>query len=309
MNHVDTQLYGTDLFGGSMAPKVDGALKQKYTVPPFSTLSARDGDWQERKRAWVGIGIESEVGRSELGNTYNSVTSGTKEVSWQDNQGISIFDPVICELAYKWFCPPGGQVVDPFSGGSVRGIVAAKLGRLYWGCDLRDEQIKANREQGVKLCGNGNPEWHLGDATVLVPDAPRPDFLFTCPPYGDLESYSDDPKDLSSMSWRGFCAAYAKIIAHGVYRLKTNRFACFVVGNFRDKDGYMRDLVGATVQAFEAAGARLYNEAILLTAVGTACIRASAQFKSGMKLCKVHQNVLVFCKGDWEKAAALIELQ
>lgn len=35
--------------------------------------------------------------------------------------GTSIFDPVICEIAYRWFCPPGGTVLDPFAGGSVRG--------------------------------------------------------------------------------------------------------------------------------------------------------------------------------------------
>jgi hypothetical protein len=54
--------------------------------------------------------------------------------------GTSIFDPVLCELAYRWFCPPGGLVLDPFAGGSVRGIVAAKLGRQYVGYDLRPEK-------------------------------------------------------------------------------------------------------------------------------------------------------------------------
>ncbi|HXF87125.1 MAG TPA: hypothetical protein VNK48_02075 [Xanthobacteraceae bacterium] len=43
--------------------------------------------------------------------------------------GTSIFDPVLCEIAYRWFCPPGGSVLDPFAGGSVRGIVASRLGR------------------------------------------------------------------------------------------------------------------------------------------------------------------------------------
>ena len=30
--------------------------------------------------------------------------------------GTSIFDPVLCELAYRWFCPPGGLVLDPSRG-------------------------------------------------------------------------------------------------------------------------------------------------------------------------------------------------
>ena len=33
--------------------------------------------------------------------------------------GTSIFDPVLCEIAYRWFCPAGGTVLDPFAGGSV----------------------------------------------------------------------------------------------------------------------------------------------------------------------------------------------
>jgi hypothetical protein len=38
--------------------------------------------------------------------------------------------------------------------------------------------------------------------------------------------------------------------------------------------------------------------------VGTAAMRVTKQFQSGRKLAKTHQNVLVFCKGDWKKAAA-----
>jgi DNA modification methylase len=68
--------------------------------------------------------------------------------------GTSIFDPVLCELAYSWFSPKGGIVLDPFAGGSVRGIVASKLGRQYIGVDLRAEQVAANRKQGDELCDN-----------------------------------------------------------------------------------------------------------------------------------------------------------
>ena len=74
-----------------------------------------------------------------------------------EQSGTSIFDPVLCELAYRWFCPPGGHVLDPFAGGSVRGIVAAKLGRKYVGIDLSARQIEANMEQAARICGNNNP--------------------------------------------------------------------------------------------------------------------------------------------------------
>lgn len=42
---------------------VTGNLAAQFLVPPFSVLDARQGYWQERKRAWLALGIESELGR------------------------------------------------------------------------------------------------------------------------------------------------------------------------------------------------------------------------------------------------------
>ena len=140
--------------------------------------------------------------------------------------GTSIFDPVLCEIAYRWFCPPGGAVLDPFAGGSVRGIVASKLGRPYIGIDLRAEQIDANRAQAEHICGDPMPEWVCGDSREVIPAlaesgiAPQFDFVFSCPPYADLEVYSDDPRDLSTLDYDEFRAAYANIIAGACALLK-----------------------------------------------------------------------------------------
>jgi hypothetical protein len=40
-----------------------GKLSEQFLVPPFSVLDARQGYWQERKRAWLSLGIQSELGR------------------------------------------------------------------------------------------------------------------------------------------------------------------------------------------------------------------------------------------------------
>lgn len=39
------------------------SLADRFGVPPFSVLNAREGWWQERKRAWLSLGIQSELGR------------------------------------------------------------------------------------------------------------------------------------------------------------------------------------------------------------------------------------------------------
>ena len=630
------------------APVANEAAKKKlaerFGVAPFSVLDARRGEWQDRKRAWLALGIRSEVGRggnllkfsdtvlaggkadrgqtpnmggrpdnpeSKIPNYYEKLNSGmTREAiiaefkaargfakaygttDWIKEKGLSggaqnipgtageewtgtsIFDPVLTEILYRWFCPPGGRILDPFAGGSVRGIVAGWLGFGYTGIDLRPEQIEANRAQGDAIiapnmaatapeacvsdpdaltpvqerggfffkrddlfhftgepaanggkvrtmlrlaaganglvaCGdristqipraaitgkllglpvqvhtasgeptegmqvaaalgaeivqhepgyltvvrarareaaeangwreipwavecvecveatapqaanlppeakriivvvgsgmslagiltgmerNGNvtpvlgvmvggseakvearldefapknwrervqlvtatedfhseasvtelagvrldpfyeakvipfvqpgdciwcvgvraeasasiskvvPRWEIGDSKDCRTIAPGEyDLVFSCPPYADLEVYSDDPRDLSAQaaeSYDKFLVAYRNIIAESTAMLKPGRFACFIVGDVRDKAGNYRNFVSDTIAAFRDAGLHLYNEVILVTACGSLAIRVGRQFSSYRKVGKTHQNVLVFLKGE-----------
>ena len=518
------------------------SLAERFGIPPFSVLNAREGWWQARKKAWLGLGLQSEQGRGNDGDgTKHGLTFSSsaqpiavyktknrheaeigRKVSWEEfyaanpdaaaQSGTSIFDPVLCELAYRWFCPPGGTVLDPFAGGSVRGIVAAVLGRRYVGIDLSEEQITANREQGdailrgadasrsappapedirdqvtVKISGamlrqmfqpcepdyirqkckgrccqgtgrimvtvhasetervealgakvvNGfivaderglcpfkrddglcgihgaqqpfgcraspftlndndtlvvrnryrvlrcykgdgavpaylahawslaeifgteeaariaeevrggaeavtatmsginyallkdndaakhsmsarkiavpvgrshHPVWHVGDSRSItsLAEGVEADFVFSCPPYADLEVYSDDPADLSTLEYGDFRREYSEIVAKTCTLLKPDRFACFVVGEVRDKRGHYYDFVGDTVQAFRDAGLDYYNEAILVTQLGSLPIRVGRPFEASRKLGKTHQNVLVFIKGDAKKATEAI---
>lgn len=244
------------------------------------------------------------------GGVFGALAVGAGEAPEEPaTTGTSIFDPVLCELVYRWFCPPGGLVLDPFAGGSVRGIVASRLGRAYVGLDLREEQVRANEAQ-LAIAGEPKPRWLIGDSADIVERAAEigdnADLLFSCPPYGDLEVYSDDPADLSTMEPGQFDELYESIIVQSCKLLAADRFAVFVVGDYRDRDGLYRNLPGKTVAAFELAGLRLYNEAILVTAVGSLPVRARKQFVASRKLGKTHQNLLVFVKGDPVAAAQAV---
>lgn len=472
-----------------------GNLSGKFMIPPFSVLNAREGWWQDRKRAWLALGMQSEIGRDAqcLKNGFDEKYGKGDSIS-NKSSGVSVFDPVLCEVAYRWFSPVGGVILDPFAGGSVRGIVAAKLGRKYIGHELRAEQVEANREQaasiltetqsengfveikisakmanlkfvecnpdyienvckgsccqsstkesgtmitihpsevagieelggkvigglldtpnkkcmfknGQHLCdlhftdkkpfgciaspftlnnsdtlivrnrykmlkcfkdgGNvpayknfkasldlilgkeeservsahfnngggdivakitienyrklkdndaikhgglnesGSASWIIGDSRNIhntCKDA-QADFVFSCPPYADLEVYSDNPEDLSTLDYAEFKKAYFEIIAKTCGLLKHNRFACFVVGEVRDKKGNYYNFVGDTIDAFRTAGLDFYNEAILVTAIGSLPLRAGKTFSASRKIGKTHQNILVFVKGDGKKAA------
>ena len=190
----------------------------------------------------------------------------------------------------------------------MRGIVASKLGRRYFGCELRAEQVEANRDQSARICEEPLPVWHCGDSRDIVSHAAgvEADFLFSCPPYADLEVYSDDPKDLSTLAYEDFREAYFQIVAESAKLLKNDRFACFVIGEVRGKNGNYYGFVPDTIEAFRRAGMAFYNEAILVTSVGSLPIRAGRQFDAARKFGKTHQNVLVFIKGNAKRATEAI---
>lgn len=296
-------LFGHDLFGEVVRPRGEGLLAQRFELPPFSVLNTQAGYWQDRKRQWLAYGIKSEVGRTAKAfnnqKWLSANASGMNGQSLVSADGTSVFDPVLAEMMYRWFCPPGGLVLDPFAGGSVRGIIAGLLGYRYRGIDLSGVQVEANIEQRRTIAPEADIHWAIGDSRTLLPDATYDaDFLFTCPPYGDLEVYSDDPRDLSTMDYPAFIEAYRAIIAIAAARLKPDRMACFVVGDFRDGRGMYRGFPSDTVMACRDAGLTLYNEAILVNVAGSVPIRTSSHFEHSRKLGKMHQNVLVFAKGD-----------
>jgi len=331
--------YQVNLFGERVRIDERSKLYEKFIIPPFSVLDSRQGYWQNRKRSWIkGLSIKSELGRSktkvqgsfsgavpgyyakkaaverEIGEKLSNqdfemnflpILLENSVLAYTDKGGLlSIFDPVLCELAYRWFCPVGGQVIDCFAGGSVRGIVAHFLGYKYIGIDLNEEQIEENKKQGEIILGKENmPTWITGNSLNIdkICEGKKADFIFSCPPYFDLEQYTDNPEDLSNLEWDEFNKEYKKIIKKSCDLLKNNRFACFVVSEMRNRDtGEYRNFVGNTVKYFLDAGLVLWNELILLNVVGSVAMRVTNQFNNTRKIGRMHQNVLVFYKGRQE---------
>lgn len=569
------------------------SLAERFVVPPFSVLDQRAGYWRERRARWLALGLQSEIGRPD--REILASASG-RDPTYYDQKndaearlgqpltpaqfessglyvphggaaslttiGTSVFDPVLCEIAYRWFSPPGGRVLDPFAGGSVRGVVASVLGRRYVGIDLSERQVEANREQAAEILGTSGdlitdphaltpverrgevwvkrddlfgvngatggkaratlvmadgatalvgvgarsspqiarvarvaqhlgiparvhtgvggeteetmaaaiagaevvrhapgrlavirkrarddtsgtlipwgaeshaavtlvaaqaknvpddvervvvpvgsgttlagillglrdphveilgvrvgadpapvldryapsgwrdrvtlvecglpfeqkaigdldgivldgtyeakclpylrpgdllwivggpqaptpnlPEWIVGDLGDFPPAVPgdgtadrigEVDLVFTCPPYYDLERYSDDERDLSTMTSADFERAYEEILRAATDRLAADSFAVIVVSDVRDKAGLYRPLADTTTAIMASLGLGLYNRAVLVNTIGSLAVRVGRQFSVGRKLGRTHQDVLVYVKGDPRRAA------
>jgi len=291
-----------DLFGNDI--KKDPLLRDKFIEPPFSILNSRSGNWRKRVNRWKRLGIKSEVGRKNKNkyNGFDRIASFAKKINGNDNgmlkNSVSIFDPALAELLYYWFVPKGGEILDPFAGGSVRGVVANYLKYKYTGIDIRQEQIESNREQALDILDvNNQPQWYVGDSVQIIDGLNKKfDFVFSCPPYANLEVYSDLKGDISNMDYVNFLKYYEKIITKSCNLLKSGAFACFVVGEVRDKKGNYIGFVPDTIRLFEKCKMKFYNEAIYLQSLAGACLTAGNAMNKSQKLKKVHQNVLVFKK-------------
>lgn len=295
---IDALLESVGAMGDTEAKKL---LADKFIVPPFSILDTKAGYWQERSKAWGKIlGDTAATREGTLGmQSLSGAAYGGKEFA---ASGVSEFDPVLTEVAYRWFLPnAGGHILDPFGGSPVRSCVAGYLEHKYLGIELRPEQAQATVDAINKVGVGQYASIVCADATKItevVPEQNQYDLVFTSPPFYDLEVYSDNPADLSNVGtyeefWKMYTAAFTGAVA----RLRNERFVVVNVTEIRDKNGVYRNFVGDNVALFRSLGLHFYNDIIIANAIGTAAIRAARNMTS-RKTVRVHQNLLVFYKGD-----------
>jgi len=273
------------------------SLVDRYLIPPFNVFDMTKRYWLKRRHYWLNLGIQSDIRSNVKSKVYNTDTIKFKKIKFH-----LVFDPVLCEVIYNWFVPKGGKILDPFAGDCVRGIVASYLGFKYVGIDLNPVQIEENIKKAKKIC-NGNkfmPRWILGDSFEVdkILEDDDFDFIFTCPPYFNLEIYTDNQSDLSNFKcYRKFLTRYKQIFNKCVKKLKMNRFVCLVVGDFRDELGFLRKFPCHNILIFSSLGFELYNRIILLKPIGTLPIRTAINFKY-RKLGNRYEEVLCFYRGD-----------
>ena len=303
------------------------SLNDRYVVPPFSILDTRRGYWQERKKQWYSL-----IG--DMGESRNDTLVTSLEMKYKDlyqrtkhhrkelgigfkeyiekyvpqeelereqskivAQGVSILDPVLAEVACRWFGTEGCKTFDCFAGDSVFGYVSAHLGNEFVGIELRPEQAQINNERVEGMSAR-----YINDDGQNVADHLEPesqDLLFSCPPYFDLEKYSDLPNDASNQgTYEEFIEIIRNAFTAAIGCLKQDSFAVICVGDVRDKrTGIYYDFVGDVKQIFKDGGMLFYNDIVLIEIGATAAIRA-ARYMDTRKVVKMHQNVLVFYKGN-----------
>lgn len=286
--NVDVDLWGNPILDEKRT------MSDYFGVAPFSILNTVDKDWQQRKQRWNKL-------INDTGQARKNVLAGSdsKKDVMNNMNGTSILDAVLAELMIKWFTEENFKTFDPFAGDTVFGFVSGWLKRPFEGIELRPEQAEFNQIQ----CNRENLDCkYICDTSENMDnyiENESKDFIFSCPPYADLEVYSDLEEDLSTMSHEDFFKVYKKILQNTYSKLKNNRFAVIVTSEVRNKKTgeYIR-LVPNTINIMVEAGYMFYNDLILVNSVGTLPMRTGRHMNAGRKVGRRHQNILVFYKGD-----------
>jgi len=278
------------------ADAIHGILREKYIEPPFSLLDSRSKNWLDRRRKWSELINDNTETREDLLIKSLSEVIGVN--------ATSVFDATLAEVICHWFSTSTDTVFDPFAGDTVIGFVAGFLGREFKGIELRKDQSELNQSR----CDAHELNCEYFTDTCVNMDKYIPDnsvdLVFSCPPYADLEQYSDLEEDVSNMTHEQFFETMKLVCENAVRKLKNDRFFVLVLSDVRDKKGAYIGLVSKIIEMVASLeNMSFHNDCVLLNSVGSARLRANNSMTATRKVSRMHQNVLVFLKGDAKKAA------
>lgn len=126
--------------GGAMSHRTTTGQRINEAKGRRITSGKRNGDTQNTdsyhppKIANPGNVIKCKVGGGVMGDRLC-------------HENEAPFPELLAEFFVRSFCPPGGTVVDCFSGSGTTGAMATKWGRNFLGCDVRASEVKLSRKR------------------------------------------------------------------------------------------------------------------------------------------------------------------
>ena len=132
------------------------------------------------------------------------------------------------------------SVYDPCAGWGERMMTCGKLGVSYEGCDINSELFEGY-EKLAKLIDGFKPVLHNNDSAnqLVVSDA---DAVITCPPYKDIEVYSENgAENLSDEEFAAWWSEVVKNCSYGkakVFAVQTNQACRSVFADALEEQGW-----------------------------------------------------------------------
>jgi hypothetical protein len=143
--------------GGRLPWSDNTAMGQPPKYAPGGEMSYRLVDGSRRNKRGVEVTDDVTNGAAKRvyippklanpGNVIHCNVGGGRMGSEFAHQNEAPFPEPLAEFFIRSFCPPGGLVLDPFSGSGTSVAVAAKVGRRGIGIDIRESQVELGRRR------------------------------------------------------------------------------------------------------------------------------------------------------------------
>lgn len=280
-NNLNKKIEKKDLFGNITIEK---SIKKRIGFLPTSVWRP---NWEITKRLKKLVGDSSQT-RESLNSNRSDRRNGV------NNGKPSIFNPNLCQMILSAYCDENSTIYDPFAGGGTRAIISSMFGHKYYGVEIREEEVERINDKKKEL----DLDFTVikGDALNKNFDDIKFNFSLTCPPYYDLEQYSNLDNDLSNQKdYNGFLEMLSISVKRVYDCLEDDSISVWVVGNFRNKFGALEHLNGDLIRIGKENGFILLDELIYEGASKVALTRCS-KFEKNRKSIRMHEYIVIFKK-------------
>ena len=145
-NDTTEKNYGLKKYQGKFAGKEDAEMFNSPRARTQRKLDKRefDGRWGNDGK---GMAMPEKYNSPNGKNLPSCWLIGTEPHNFSREYHCEVdhfatFPQDLVEIPIKFACPPGGIVMDPFSGSFTTGVVALKLKRKFIGIELNEQYIK-----------------------------------------------------------------------------------------------------------------------------------------------------------------------
>jgi len=248
----------------------------------------------------------------EKDTTYSSIWlfrknrtlwKGTKDPianmpTFRDVRGrnYSEFNPTVAENIINFWSDKGDTILDPFAG-RTRALISSLKKRKYIGFEISKDVYNKTKQVIYPLCKNPKPIIYNEDSFNIDKKKIKPiDFIFSCPPYWDIEKYESCDGQLSDIKdYNQFLDRYKEILNKSIKLLKQNKYCALVVGDFRRKGIYYNFHMD-TINIMKELGLKLHDLIIIQSVSFDIANKRFGGIKKYKMTSKIHEYLLIFKK-------------
>lgn len=239
----------------------------------------------------------------------NEALRTTKKKMFYETSELRLYswNPNHCAFLIDYYTRPGWTVVDPFVGRGSTAIAALMLKRNFIGFDIMPEIVEHNRQILTDCLDVPEITWDIRNEDgiqlkSLLGSGEKVDAVIADPPYYEkAEVYSENPKDLCTLSRSDYLESLAVLFANLRQAVKPSKIgphkaihpAIFKVGSYRRGKLGLVDMAIDFQAVAEKCGWVLWDKSFISLNSALQSLTFQRNYASGY-VTKNYETILVF---------------